>query len=99
MTTYEFYKIYNREITSKIRKALEEDTVNNDITSKLVISNPKKKIRTELLCKEDCVLAGLAIFKRVFLEVSGKTSFKEYYKEGDKVYRNAVIARIAGLPN
>ena len=101
MTINEFYRVYNKEITVKISDALREDSVNNDITSKLLIAGklqPSKKITVKLFCRESCILAGIDILKRVFLEVDKRISFKQFYNDGNKVAANTVIMKISGSP-
>lgn len=87
MTLKEYYKKYDKEIDRLISDALREDKIVNDVTTSLVLDNKsgKKKTRAVLLCKENCILAGLEIFKRVYRQVDSKVKFKSFYKDGDKI--------------
>lgn len=99
MTLKEFYRIYDKQISAKIHDALKEDTADNDITSRILISKNlpvNKKVTAELLCNENCVLAGLDIMKRAFLEVDRRIIFKQFYNDGEKVFRGEVIMKING---
>lgn len=101
MTLKEFYRLYDGDITRKIREALREDSVNNDVTSKLLNAGSAladKTITARLLCKQDCLLAGVEVFKRTFTEVNKSISFKQSCHDGDRVSRNAVVLRITGSP-
>lgn len=77
-----------------IRDALIEDTPNEDITTNSIID--EKKIATvELLCKEDGIVAGLEVFKRVF-DILGNVEIEFYKNDGDKVHAKEKIGFLKG---
>ena len=67
-----------------ILAALKEDITSEDITTNSVM--PKYKAgEVELICKEDGVIAGLEVFKRVFELLDPNTEVIFNCKDGDKV--------------
>ncbi len=77
-----------------IKDALIEDIPNEDISTNCVIEESSKST-IELLCKEEGIIAGLEVFKRVF-EILGNIEVSLYKKDGDKVYPNEKIAFLTG---
>ena len=67
-----------------IKLALEEDLGAGDVTTDAMI-DPDLKGEAYLIAREGLVLAGMAVFKSVFLEVGPGTEFEEYYADGDLV--------------
>ncbi len=81
--------------TSIVKTALKEDIGKRDITTELAI--PKDKLtRAILLTKEDCVVCGLDIAKRVFKEKDKKIQFKPKFLDGQQVKKGKVLAKIEG---
>ena len=75
--------------------ALEEDLGNGDITTISVIS-PDKTATGKYIAKEDGVLCGLDIAKRVYELLDKKIEFNSFYEDGDFVKKGAVIAEVNG---
>ncbi len=73
-----------------IMSALQEDITSEDITTNSVMPGYQLG-EVELICKEDGVIAGLDVFKRVFelLDENTKVSFTvkdgDFVKKGDKL--------------
>jgi nicotinate-nucleotide pyrophosphorylase (carboxylating) len=86
MTLSVFYKKYDSSINKAVSDALREDRTRNDITTDLLLNvkgtTGGKKISAVLLCKEDCILAGIEIFKKVYRQLDKNVSFRTYYKDG-----------------
>ena len=78
-----------------IKCALKEDISNEDITTNSVMPDYKYG-EVDLITKEDGIIAGLAIFERVFtlLDKDTKTNFN--VKDGDAVSRGQVLGSIKG---
>lgn len=77
-----------------IKNALSEDIPNEDITTNSIID--ERSIATvELLCKEDGIISGLDVFKRVFY-VLGDVEVELYKCDGDKIYSKEKIAFLKG---
>lgn len=96
MTLKEYYKINDKQIEKLIASALREDRIYNDVTTSLILNKAeanKKKIAV-LLCKEDCILAGLEIFKRVYKQIDSKVKFKADYKDGERIRKNSRVMTV-----
>lgn len=78
-----------------ILSALREDITSEDITTNSVMREYQKG-EVELICKQDGVLAGLAVFKRVFELLDKNTEFEFYFKDGDEVKNKDKIGIIRG---
>lgn len=78
-----------------ILMALKEDISSEDITTNSVMR--EKKLGTvQLICKQDGVIAGLEIFKRVFELLDRETITKLYFKDGDKVKKGDLLGEVEG---
>ena len=81
-------------IDKMIKDALIEDIPNEDISTNCVIEESSKST-IEMLCKEEGIIAGLEVFKRVF-EILGNVEVFLYKKDGDRVYPKDKIAFLKG---
>lgn len=82
-------------IDELILMALKEDISSEDITTNSVMR--EKKLGTiQLICKQDGVIAGLEIFKRVFELLDRETVTKLYFKDGDKVKKGDLLGEVEG---
>lgn len=77
-----------------IKNALLEDIPNEDISTNCVVDE-RSMSTVELLCKEDGIIAGLNVFKRVF-EILGDVEVELYKKDGDKVFIKEKIGFLKG---
>lgn len=89
------------EITMKmnadelILSALREDITSEDITTNSVM--PSYQLgEVELICKQDGVIAGLGVFKRVFELLDAKTEVSFVCADGDEVKKGEKIGVIRG---
>lgn len=78
-----------------IVQALKEDITWEDITTKSIIKE-KSQASVELLCKEDGIIAGLGVFKRVFEILDSSTSMESPFVDGDSIKKDTCIARLTG---
>ena len=78
-----------------ILSALKEDITSEDITTNSVMRKYQEG-EVELICKQDGVIAGLDVFKRVFelLDANTKTIF--YCNDGDEVKNGQKLGVIRG---
>jgi nicotinate-nucleotide pyrophosphorylase (carboxylating) len=74
-------------------QALREDITSEDITTNAVM---RECVRGEaqLLCKQEGVIAGLDIFKRVFELLDDTMEIKVFFKDGDIVENGDILAVI-----
>jgi nicotinate-nucleotide pyrophosphorylase (carboxylating) len=78
-----------------IKLALEEDISSYDVTTENVFDKKDTSVAT-ITAKEDGIIAGLEVFKRVFYILDNSISFKEYFKDGDFVKDKDLIIEISG---
>jgi nicotinate-nucleotide pyrophosphorylase (carboxylating) len=96
MTLKEYYNIHRKDIDRLIFEALREDDAKNDITTQLILPGKKSDriITAGLICKEDCILAGIEIFKKVFSRLNKRASFKQHFKDGDYVKKKSLVLQV-----
>ena len=78
-----------------IRVALEEDLGSGDLTTDAIMDEELKGNAT-LLARERLLLAGLAVFRRVFKILSPEIEFKYYFDDGQMVPSDKEICIISG---
>ena len=78
-----------------ILQALREDITSEDITTNSVMPHYQAG-EVDLICKEDGVIAGLAVFKRVFELLDDKTEVCFCCKDGDTVKKGEKIGLVRG---
>lgn len=78
-----------------IMSALQEDITSEDITTNSVM--PEYQLgEVELICKEDGVIAGLEVFKRVFELLDENTKVIFTVKDGDQVKKGDKLGIVEG---
>lgn len=89
------------EITMKmnadnlILMALREDITSEDITTNSVM--PEYRLGTAtLICKQNGIIAGLGVFKRVFELLDENVKVDLFFKDGDEVKNKDVLATVTG---
>ena len=75
--------------------ALREDITSEDITTNSVMPRYQAG-EVDLICKQDGVIAGLEVFKRVFELLDEKTEVIFYCKDGDTVKSGEKIGLVRG---
>ena len=78
-----------------IRQALQEDITSEDITTNAVMRE-KKAGEVQLICKQEGVIAGLAVFERVFQLLDSDTQVEFYVKDGDRVQNKQLLGVVKG---
>ena len=78
-----------------IKLALREDISSEDVTTNAVMRTYQKG-EVELICKQDGIIAGLEIFKRVFELLDAKTQVEFYAKDGEEVKNGQLIGKVKG---
>lgn len=82
-------------IDNLILSALSEDMPSEDISTNSIIKNYTLG-KADLICKQDGVIAGIEVFKRVFELLDKKIEFEFFYKDGDEVRNKDIVAEIVG---
>ena len=78
-----------------IMSALQEDITSEDITTNSVMPHYQLG-EVELICKEDGVIAGLDVFKRVFTLLDESTEVTFTCKDGDRVRKGERLGVVRG---
>ena len=78
-----------------ILSALQEDITSEDITTNSVMPHYQLG-EVELICKEDGVIAGLDVFKRVFTLLDESTEVTFTCEDGDRVRKGEKLGLIRG---
>ena len=82
-------------VDNLIMMALQEDISSEDVTTNAIMREAKKG-KVDLICKQDGVIAGLAVFQRVFELLDKTTEVKLYFKDGDEVKKGDLLAEVTG---
>ena len=82
-------------VDNLIMMALREDISSEDVTTNAIMREARMG-NAKLICKEDGVVAGLDIFKRVFELLDDKVEVELYYKDGDEVKNKDVLGEVTG---
>lgn len=78
-----------------VRRALLEDRADHDITTIFLI-DPSDMACGDILIKEDSVISGVEIVQMVFKELDNRLIFRAFYKDGQRVKGNTVVATVKG---
>ncbi len=87
--------INQKYIKNIVKKALAEDLYPyGDITSNQI--KKKEKIKTKIICNENCIVGGINFAKTIFKILDKKIIFKSKTKDGSKIKKGKVVAEIIG---
>ena len=78
-----------------IRMALDEDITSEDISTNAVMREAKQR-EVDLICKEDGIIAGLSVFKRVFTLLDADTEITFFCQDGDEVKQGQKMGVVRG---
>lgn len=78
-----------------ILEALREDISSEDVTTNAVMREAADG-EVDLICKQDGIIAGLDIFKRVFELLDADTKVELFCKDGDAVKDGELMGKIYG---
>ena len=78
-----------------IKCALEEDIGTGDITTDAILPRDET-CRAVIICRDEGIISGIDVARKVFCALDGKVAFKPLVKDGEKASRNQEIARLDG---
>ena len=78
-----------------ILEALKEDISSEDVTTNSVMKEAVKG-EVDLICKQDGIIAGLDVFRRVFQLLDEKTETEFYCADGDEVKKGKLMGKVTG---
>ncbi|NLY09288.1 MAG: carboxylating nicotinate-nucleotide diphosphorylase [Tissierellia bacterium] len=88
-------ELNNIIIDPLILSAIREDITYDDVSTSAVVSDEKATV--DIIAKEDGIIAGLAVFKRVFELLSDEVDFSFTKHDGDFVKDKELIGTVRGL--
>jgi nicotinate-nucleotide pyrophosphorylase (carboxylating) len=83
------------EIRRIIERALREDIGSGDVTTGSVLTG-REKGRARAVAKADMVIAGIHVFKEVFLVVDPEIRFLGKIRDGQQAKKGETIAEVSG---
>ena len=83
------------QVDQLILEALREDISSEDVTTNAVMRESVDG-EVDLICKQDGVIAGLDVFKRVFELLDDKVRVEFYCKDGDEVKNKQLMGKVYG---
>lgn len=83
------------EISYYISRALEEDIGSGDVTTDTIVPE-NASLHGRIVAKEDGVVAGLEVAKKVLLSLDQRVNFLARVEDGAKVTRGTVLADLDG---
>ncbi|MCH4240058.1 MAG: carboxylating nicotinate-nucleotide diphosphorylase [Oscillospiraceae bacterium] len=78
-----------------LMEALQEDITSEDVTTNAVMPQAKQG-QADLLCKQDGVLAGIDVFRRVFELLDKGVKVENVFQDGDCIRCGERIAVVSG---
>ncbi len=78
-----------------IMQALSEDITSEDITTNSVMRSASGGI-ADLICKQDGIISGLWVFKRVFELLDENTEVKFNFNDSDAVHKGDIVGTVRG---
>ena len=84
---------YENLIDKLIDLALEEDINTGDVTTESIIPESMNAVAT-MTAKQEGVISGLEVVKKVFDRFQNDVVFIPYFKDGDFVQKGDVILRV-----
>lgn len=89
------YLFHNFILENHIKSALEEDIGFADITTDYLVDE-EDSVTAYLNTREEGILCGIDIFKKVFKTLSRKVMVETYFEDGALIRKGDTIAKISG---
>lgn len=78
-----------------ILSALQEDVTSEDVSTNAIM--PEKRLgEAELICKQDGMICGLDVFKRVFTLLDEQSDVIFFCEEGQMVHNGQLLGKVIG---
>ena len=78
-----------------LMSALREDITSEDVSANSIMRHSQTG-EADLICKEDGIICGLQIFERVFELLDPDTVTEFYVKDGERVEKGQLMAKLRG---
>ncbi len=83
------------QVDNLIVSALQEDISSEDVTTNAVMKEAVQG-EVDLICKQDGIIAGLDVFKRVFQLLDKDTQVELFCNDGDAVKNGQLMGKVHG---
>lgn len=83
------------QVDHLLLEALREDISSEDVTTNSVMKEAVAG-EVDLICKQDGIIAGLEVFRRVFTLLDGQVKVEFYCKDGDAVKKGQQMGKVTG---
>jgi nicotinate-nucleotide pyrophosphorylase (carboxylating) len=83
------------ETVNCLKRALEEDIGNGDVTTDSIVSIGAV-LRGQIVAKQDGIIAGLDVARNVLHLLNDQISFKPNVQEGSRVAKGVLLAAVSG---
>jgi nicotinate-nucleotide pyrophosphorylase (carboxylating) len=83
------------KVRDLLARAIREDLGSGDVTSRATIG-PRQRLRGRFVAKQDMVVAGLPLLAPLYRIAGGGVAIRLLAKEGRRVRRGTIIARVEG---
>ena len=83
------------QVDNLILSALREDISSEDVSTNAIMREAVLG-QVDLICKQDGIVAGLDVFKRVFELLDDDVKFEFFCKDGDEVKKGQLMAKVTG---
>lgn len=83
------------QVDHLLLEALREDISSEDVTTNAVMKEAVPG-EVDLICKQDGIIAGLDVFKRVFELLDQNTKVAFFCKDGDSVSNGQLMGKVTG---
>ena len=83
------------DVEALIRRSLDEDLGSGDLTTRLTVPHGTRA-RAEITAKEQLIVAGLPLIRKVCAHCGGGVRVEESVDEGAPVAPNTVVAKLSG---
>ena len=88
-------KKLKEELTGLVVRSLEEDIGDGDLTTEIVVSEPRYA-KASIRSKDEGILAGIEIAEMVFLQVDDLLKVEKLKEDGEKIKEGDLLMKIAG---
>jgi len=88
-------KKLKEELTDLVVRSLEEDIGDGDLTTEIVVSEPRYA-KASIRSKDEGILAGIEIAEMVFLQVDDLLKVEKLKEDGEKIKEGDLLMKIAG---
>ncbi len=88
-------KLIRSDYAELVKKALEEDHYENDVTSKAIFSGSIRS-NAKMISRGSGMLAGICISEYVFTSVDKNIHLEVIKKDGDMIKPNEIIMKVSG---